>query len=332
MVAMKKTLYFLGCVALLAAGCSKVQTVEVPEEEVPQLKFNITVTRDDDTRAVKREFAVGDKIYLAFDISFVDKVGSLPTDHGYISMAYNGNRFETPVASNNKFMKALMASPSGNLAAVYMSDGRTPQFEYGEQGDQLRFLTMTNNEKLGGFSLVAGVVPYTIANNTLTADIKLALFSTENQVPVHFFLPGISASKAGNYSMRCTKMQPCRFNRFTCLDATASIGMILGPWAPVSMDPFGAPMYGSYYSSGLEFVGYLDPDVIGTPTDYYLVVVDNKGTPDNAADDVYYGMKKNSFRLDGKEAIKLPALTNWTVFTPSDIDMDYNGFNSEVIW
>lgn len=324
---MKKSLFFLGCLTLLAAGCNKVQTVEVPEEEVPQLKFDITVTREDDTRAVKRGFAVGDKIYIAFDVSFMDKVGSLPTDHGYISMAYNGNRFETPVASNNKFMKALMASPSGKLAAIYMSDGRTPQFEFDNQGIA-KYLIMANRDRLGGFNLVAHEVPYTIANNTLTAAINLKLFSEENYAPVHFFLPGISASKAGNYSLSSQRFRPNRFERFTCVDLTESSGELLGPWAAEFVESFGDPLYGSYYSGGLEFVGYMDPDFIETPTDYYLVVVDNKGTPNNAADDVYYGMNKKNFRLDAKDAVKLPALTNWTRFTPSSIDVDFGGFNN----
>ena len=333
MVAMKKILLFLGCLSLLAAGCNKVQPVEVPEEEVPELKFNITVTRDDDTRAVKRGWEVGDKIYIAFDISFQDKVGSIQTGHGYISMAFNGNRFDTPVASNSTFMKALLASSSGQLAAVYLSDGRTPQFAFEDQGT-LKLLSMTNNDRLGGFFLLAHEVPYTIKNNTVTADIHLKLYSSETDAPVHFFLPGISASKAQNYSLRCTRLRPDHFTRFTYIDMSQYSSPSVGPWATDIISSFNEPMYGSYYSGGLEYVGYIDRDFLGVTEDYYIVVVDDKGTPNNAADDVYRRMYKTGVTLDGKEAIKLPALTNsaWKTFTPSGIDADYNGYSSEVKW
>lgn len=334
MVAMKKILLFLGCLSLLAAGCNKVQPVEVPEEEVPELKFNITVTRDDDTRAVKRGWEVGDKIYIAFDISFQDKVGSIQTGHGYISMAFNGNRFDTPVASNSTFMKALLASSSGKLAAVYLSDGRTPQFAF-EDRSPVKFLNMTNNDRLGGFFLLAHEVPYTIENNTLTADIHLQLYSSESDAPVHFFLPGISASKAQNYSLRCTRLRPDHFTRFTYLDMSQYSSPSAGPWATDILGSFGERIYGSYYSGGLEYVGYIDRDYLGASTDYYIVVVDDKGTPDNASDDVGYGMVKSNVALDGKEAIKLPALTNsakWTVFNPLGIDVDFNGYGSQVQW
>lgn len=334
MVAMKKILLFLGCLSLLAAGCNKVQPVEVPEEEVPELKFNITVTRDDDTRAVKRGWEVGDKIYIAFEVSFQDKVGSIQTGHGYISMAFNGNRFDTPVASNSTFMKALLASSSGKLAAVYLSDGRTPQFVFEDQGIA-KYLNMTNKDRLGGFCLLAHEVPYTIENNTLTADIHLQLYSSENEAPVHFFLPGISASKAQNYSLRCMKLRPDHFTRFTFVDRSQYSSPSLGPWATDVMGSLGERIYGSYYSGGLEYVGYIDSNYLGAPTDYYIVVVDDKGTPDNASDDVGYGMVKSNVALDGKEAIKLPALTNsakWTVFNPLGIDVDFNGYGSQVQW
>jgi hypothetical protein len=331
---MKKILLFLGCLSLLAAGCNKVQPVEVPEEEVPELKFNITVTRDDDTRAVKRGWEVGDEIYIAFDISFLDKVGSIPTGHGYVSMDFNGNRFDTPIANNNSFMKALLASSSGKLAAVFFSGGQTPDFEFEDQGT-VKLLNMTNNDRLGGFFLLAHEVPYTIENNTLTADIHLKLYSSESYAPVHFFLPGISASKAQNYSLRCTRLCPDHFTRFTFVDMSHYSSPNLGPWATEIMGSFGEPMYGSYYSGGLEYVGYIDSNYLGAPTDYYIVVVDDKGTPDNASDDVGYGMVKSNVALDGKEAIKLPALTNsakWTVFNPLGIDVDFNGYGSQVQW
>ena len=337
---MKKSLLFLGCLTLLAAGCNKVQTVEVPEEEIPELKFNVTVTYDDGTRAVKRGWEEGDCIYLAFDISFQEKVETFPTHHSIVTMKYvdyegDGNLTWVNYTTDVDFLKALLSTSSGKLAALYLTDGRTPQLEYAENGSMARLLNMTNNDRLGGVMLTAHEVPYTIEGHTLTADINVTLYSDEYNVPVHFFLPDTLASNAGNYSLRCTKFQPMRFNAFTLLDMSQYQSNNLGPWASTTLDSYGAPLYGSYYDGGFEFVGYLDSDAIAFPTDYYLVVVDNNGTPDNPSDDIYRGMAKKNAVLNGKEAIKLPELFNaskWKIFTPSGIDPDFDGINSTIQW
>ena len=64
---MKKSMIFLGCLALLIAGCNKFETVESsveePTEEAPRhLIVNISVNKVDDTRAVKLGWMGGDKI------------------------------------------------------------------------------------------------------------------------------------------------------------------------------------------------------------------------------------------------------------------------------
>ena len=55
---MKKSLIFLGCLALLMAGCNKFEAVEAPEEELTvespgHLTVNISVNKVDDTRTSK---------------------------------------------------------------------------------------------------------------------------------------------------------------------------------------------------------------------------------------------------------------------------------------
>ena len=331
---------FLGCLTLLAAGCNKVQTVEVPEEEIPELKFNVTVTYDDGTRAVKRGWEEGDCIYLAFDISFQEDVEGFPTNHNIATMKYvdnhgDGNLTWVNYTTDVDFLKALLSTPSGKLSALYIADGRTPQLEFEGEGSMIRYLRMTNKDRLGGVMLTAHQVPYTISGHVMTADINVQLFSDENHVPVHFFLPGIPASKAGNYSLRCTKLQPERFVYFSYIDMSQYHQDNIGPFTSTTLDSFVAPLYGSYYDGGLEFVGYLDSDFLGILTDYTIAVIDNKGTPDDPSDDVGYGMRKYNVTLNGKEAIKLPALTNtskWTTFTPSGIEVDFDGYNNPVDW
>ena len=318
---MKKTVIILGCLALLAAGCNKVQTVE----DETELKFDITVNYANDTRSVKRDWVVGDKIYLVFDVSFQDKVGSYATNHGYVTMTYNGHNFDAPVASNSNFLKALQASPSGKLAALYISGGQTPQFEYVEKSGT-RYLEVKNSDSLYGYFLRAHEVPYTIANKTLTATLNLTL-DVGDRYPVHLFLPSIPQNKAANYTFACPYFNWEYLTDFNALPGT------YGPFAGIWGKPYGEPLHGSYYDGGLEFVLFLSGLDQGNPRDYIFVVIDNNGTPDNLTDDVYRKFTKTGVTLYGKEAIKLPPLTDtdkWTVFDKQDMWFYFNGFSGHV--
>ena len=84
---MKKTILFLGCIALFVASCNKIETVEEPVQDSPRhLKVNIKVNNAE-TRAVKTKWAAGDKIYVTFDVCFpaeLDSVSWLPADRSLI--------------------------------------------------------------------------------------------------------------------------------------------------------------------------------------------------------------------------------------------------------
>ena len=74
---MKKSIILLGCAALLMAGCNKVETVEEPEAQEPSkhLNVDIAVNYGEGTRAVKTGWAAGDKIYVVFDVTFLENDG-----------------------------------------------------------------------------------------------------------------------------------------------------------------------------------------------------------------------------------------------------------------
>ena len=339
---MKRIPFFLGCLALLAAGCNKVQTVDAPiddpVEEIPELKFNITANYDADTRAVKRGWAEGDKIYLAFDVSFQDEVAGFPTNHGYVTLTYDGSAFSNPTFSDPAFSKALQNAPAGTLAAAYVSGGN-PQFQFDDQSTDLTptyALTVTNRDELGGCLLTASGVGYTISDNILTADLNLTLEARESsgRYPVHFFLPSISEENVSNYTLSCTEFSPDSFACFLYISFLSE-----NPDVPrtggFNNDSYGNPIRGSYYDGGIEFVGLLKPDCNGVETDYILVITDNQGTPDDDSDDVVYTIPKIA-TLKGKEAYNLPALNSsrWTLLNPLTTDLDpiFNGFKNENQW
>ena len=340
---MRKTIFFFGCLALLAAGCNKVQTVDVPTDDpvTPSLKFNITVNYDVDTRAVKRDWEAGDIIYVAPDISFVDEVKDPVTgvyysaNHGVFTMTYRVDEGWVPSLPDTEFENALRAMGAGKLAAVHISGGQTPEFEYDESQTFFKYLRATNSKDLGGVILSANAVEYTISDNTLTAKLSMTLDAPEGtyRYPVHFFLPSITEENVSHFTLCCTKFSPDRFANF--LFGRPEY-VIFGPTAArfeIADDSFCQPILGSYYAGGLEFVGMLNPDCKGKSTDFDLYVIDNKGTPVDS-DDIIYHLPKTA-TLNGKEAIKLPPLTDsrWIVNSVrTDGKPGFDAFKDENQW
>lgn len=341
---MKKSLFFLGCLSLLAAGCNKVQQVEEPAE-VPALKFNITANYDVESRAVKRAWAEGDIIYIAFDIALVDEVKDEATgvyysaNHAVVPMTYvNGDWL--PSIPDTEFENALRAMGVGKLAAVHISGGQTPQFQYNDDGF-MHMLRVSNRDVLGGCILSANAVDYWVEDNTLYANLSMTLDTrySSNRYPVHFFLPSISEDRVSDYTLRSMKLCPDVFFSFSFMPTMAGPGAITPKAERLGNPDTNDPIRGSYYAGGIEFVALVDPEWAGIQTDYVLFITDNRGTPDDDSDDVSYHLPKNA-ALSGKEAIKLPGLFSgrWTRNPEIDDDPETDmpitvtGFNDMVTW
>lgn len=326
---MKKSIILLGCAALLMAGCNKVETVEEPEAQEPSkhLNVDIAVNYGEGTRAVKTGWAAGDKIYVVFDVTFLENDGY------YMTLTYNGSSWMSEF-SDPELETKLMAQETGKLGAAYIASDADPVFEYeydAVSNPYMRYLTMTNTDQLKSFFLGAEVVDYEVAQGTLTAELNMILVPST----LHFYLWGISKEDAGNYTLSCSRLQSTHFKSFNYLyyDFTSYV-LEGGPWVDYTLGGYGKPIPGSSYGDGLEFVAYLDPSALQQELEYVFYVVDNNGTASNTADDTIYSMTK-TVTFNGKEAIWLPNLSNdqaWTVLSPSDLSPDFNAFNEEVSW
>ena len=351
---MKKSLFLLGCFTLLMAGCNKVGTMEEPAE-VPSghLTFDIKVDYDAGTRAVKKGWDVGDKIYVVFDNFFSDDEGRKTY---YLTLSFKNGTSWTGDVSDPDLEEYLLGRTSGKLAAVYISGGREPQFEFipgGTAVNPVTQLKMVNNEGLTGFFLSSGGsegTPYTVADNRLSATLEMVL---EPNYVVHFFLPGIPESDVANYTLKCSKLQPGYFKLFGYFHfdlGNGSTPLEFGPYTDVATGGFGERILGSYIQSyfpseeGAEFVGYLSPadclDTDATPwvgkaTDYTLRIVNDFGTPSDTSDDLTFTLTRTATVLNPKDAVKLPALDSgaWTITNGAPLDLDFNigfgGFSPE---
>ena len=325
---MKKTLLFLGCIALFAASCNKIDTVEEPVQDSPRhLKVNITVNNAE-TRAVKTAWAAGDKIYVVFDVCFQEEMAS------YLTLTYNGYSWSSEF-SDDTLEELLLGKEVGSLAAAYISPNVKPEFQHvlDPESPYVPSIMMTNNDGLTGMFLSADDVRYTVEDGTLTAELHMAI-RMDNAV--HFFLNGIPAGAVENFTLSCNKLIPAHFNRFTyvLIDIPDSFHSEAGPWTDYTYGLAGEPILGQYYESGVEFNCMLDTPAVGSETEYVFFVVDNNGTPNDTTDDTTYSLTKTA-TLKGKDAIRLPWLSNteeWEVLTPTDITPEFSGYEDEVRW
>ena len=325
---MKKTVLFLGCIALFVASCNKIENVEEPVQDSSRhLKVNIKVNNAE-TRSVKTGWAAGDKIYVAFDVCFQEEISS------YLTLTYTGTSW-TSEFSDDALEELLLGKESGKLAAAYLSTDRKPVFQYTPPTETNPYnlnIFMTNSDGLTGMYLSADDVDYYVEDGTLTAELNMDLRIGNL---VHFSLEGLSQDVAANYTLSCDKLAPVHFERFTyvLIDIPDSAHYEFGPWTDFALGNPGSPVPGSYYYGGIEFNCYLT-DGFGTETEFVFYLVNNNGTPEDTSDDITYSLTKTAtFR--GKEAIRFPSLEysgEWEVLTPSDINPDFNGYNDEVAW
>ena len=327
---MKKTILFLGCIALFVASCNKIETVEEPVQGSPRhLKVNIKVNNAE-TRAVKTKWAAGDKIYVTFDVCFPAELDS------HLTLTYNGFSW-TSEFSDDTIEGLLTEKGTGKLAAAFISADRKPEFQYmpaPANNPYVPSITMTNSDGLTGVFLATDDVTYTVEDGTLTAELNMAVRVNN---AVHFSLEGIPTGEAGNFTLCCDKLVPAHFNRFTyvLIDIPeSSYHLEIGPWTDYALGKAGEPIPGQYFDGAVEFNCALDTPVVGSETEFVFYIVNNNGTPNDASDDTTYSLTKTT-TINDKDAIRFPWLNNtqeWIVLTPSDITPVFNGYNDEVIW
>ena len=341
---MKKTFFYIGCLALLVAGCNKVENEVTPVEEpavesTRHLTVDINVEYPGDTRSLKTGWEEGDKIYVAFDHYFSDVLkpasGTSETAY-YMTLTYTGNswasEFSDPALEAYLLEEVEGQERSGLLAAAYFSD-LAPLFEYAYQimgsTSYMYKVNVQNGEGAPGFYLFDNGESYSVADDKLTASLKMKL--PDNMV--HFFLEGVGLDDYQRFSLKCDLIAPAAVANFNSL-------YVYGDWGEVYAGPNVSPYYwGDQYgeaipaalrSDGIAFCGLLKnitdqnnnliETVVGQEADYFIQVIDNNGTPDNSADDIIHTLTKTA-TLNSKDAVKLPALGSgrW---------VDYQGSNN----
>lgn len=318
---MKKSIFFVGCLALLMAGCDKVEMVETPVDEpameAPRhLTVNISVNNAGDTRSVKTGWEVGDVIYVAFDHFFSEEreTTGISDVVYYMTLTYDGTVWQSAF-SNEALEQYLLegGSKTGSLAAVYMSD-MVPVFEFikgirGAQED--RIINLKNDGHCPGFYMFDDQCSYSVANGVLTASLSMHLY---NQY-IHFFVPGLSTVISGDpnprYVLTSEKINSCHFGSI----GSSKVGD--GDFSAPIVDRATRPTTGSQadvvpaaiHSDGAVFCGSLSNiNYLGQEQEYVIRIVD-RGHTNSQWDDIEYKLTKTA-TLYGNEAIVLPPLSD----------------------
>ena len=298
---------FLGCLALLIAGCNKFETVESsveePTEEAPRhLIVNISVNKVDDTRAVKLGWMGGDKIYVVFDHFFTADLNVRPATAYFMTLTYNGDIWQSKF-SDPALEAYLLEQTSGKLAAAYCS-AFVPEFIYMYTTPNNQPAIKVDNINFIGFHMSANKVDYTVENGVLTATLPMSVQNND----VYFSIPEMNGDKS-RYTFQCEHFAYDKFSSFHCYSDGQTIDPPRAVVAPYSGD-YGKPIKAAQIDESDEyyFCASLNPSVKGVETEYAIQIIDNRGTEDEM-DDVAYTLTKTA-RLFGKEAIELPPLTD----------------------
>ena len=321
---------FLGCLALLMAGCNKVETVEVPAEEPTvespsHLIVDISVNNLGDTRTVKSGWLGLDKVYVVFDHYFTDDETATSSETAYyMTLTFDGSSWNATF-SDPALETYLLSRTSGALAAAYCSDF-VPQFSFyrGSTSRGNAALQAANYTGFYGFYLFANNVPYTVTDGKLTATLEMSV--DPNDVYFSIDAPEVASDRL---TFKCEHFTNDRFwgfmrYRTSNTDEGYPVVNYLRP------NEYGGALHAAQIPGTDEkyFCGYLKSSAKNVLTEYVIQIIDNKGTPDDDTDDVLYSLTKTDI-LYGKEAIKLPPLTDsrWvkSFIVPSDIKGFLNG-------
>lgn len=354
---MKKAFFYIGCLALLVAGCNKVETVEAPVEEpavesTRHLTVDINVEYPGETRSLKTGWEVGDKIYVAFDHFFSNVLkptsGTYYTSETayYMTLTYTGNSWAsefTDDALENYLLETVEGQGrTGILSAVYFSDLK-PQFQYSFQeagavdSYRLDFLNgkgapgffLTNNTKQGEDD--EAVKTYSVVDDKLTATLRMRI--PDNMV--HFFLEGVGPDDYQRFSLKCSHIAPGNLSSFHRMrvhwEGDEPGEKYLPPYAVFWdwSDRYGEAIPAGLRPDGMTFCGLLKnitdssgnpiESVVGQEAEYFIQVIDNNGTPDDSSDDIIHTLTKTA-TLNSKDAVKLPALDSgrWVDYQGAD--------------
>ena len=288
---MKKTMIVLSALIALVA-CNKVETEQPTAKEYT---YDITITRADDTKAVKADWENGDAVYVFFSNVAAPK---------YLKFTYDGSAW-TRTQYNGATAESFTYPGNGNMTAIYLPYGNDAVVS--ADGTSFKF-----NKSYTSYYLKAEKAPYTVSGTVVSG--TLSMEAPEGFVQFAMPLSGTTTFFRNNctYTLSGNNLKPVSFASVSSdgtvnQDETAAVG---------------APITGYIYGGDINFSGVLKSTSNGAAANYKFTFVNNNGTP-GTYDDVTYLLSGNK-TLSYKAAIKFPAISSsaWKVPEPSYVEIN----------
>lgn len=285
-------------------ACNKVETEQPTAKEYT---YDITITRADDTKAVKADWENGDVVYVFFSNVDAPK---------YLKFTYAGSAW-TRTQYNGDSKEAFDYPASGTMTAIYLPYGNDAVVS--ADGTSFKF-----DKTYTSYYLKAEQAPYTVSGTVVSGKLKMTapegfvqfampLYGEVNTLSTTFFrTTNPSNSQAITYTLSDSNIKPVSFTSVSA-DGTVSQDETAAA---------GAPITGYIYGSDINFSGVLSSTANETAADYAFTFVNDNGTAETY-DDVTY-LLSGSKTLSYKAAIKFPAISSsaWKVPEPSYVEIN----------
>lgn len=291
---MKKTVIILSTVLALVA-CNK-ETVE--QKSISQYTYEITITRADDTKAVKSAWESGDVVYVFFSDVAAPK---------YLKFTYGGTEWSS-VQYNGDTAESFAYPGTGTMTAIYLPYGNDAVVS--ADGTSFKF-----DETFTSYFLKAEKAAYTVSGTTVSGTLKMEapegfvqfampLSGTINETETIFF------RNTCTYTLSNSNLKPVSF---ASVAADGSINVD-------DSANEGDPITGYIYNGDINFSGVLKSTVNGIAADYEFTFVNKNG--EASYDDVTYILSGNK-TFSYKDAIKFPTIDNsaWKVPEPGYVEI-----------
>jgi len=295
--AMKKIISFFAMAAMLLVSCTNelddnnsVAGGNPSEEGIfapGKYTFNVTVA---DTKAVKTAWENGDKIFVFFDdaaTKAATDVENLP----YITLIFNGEEW---VANDENAPAEIPAS--GTLSAVFCPFGA---------GEITKESSTFYISKTSAYFMQDTEVPYVNENNVVAFGLDMAMEVDFAQI----WIPAEGLDETHEYSLSVKNTEKIANNNYAA-GLKKSYTAVITPYNGKIIcqeNNCGAPITGHYYDGGFVFYGIAS---LGEDAKLAFELKDITATGNDQ--NIYVYTKKDIQKFEGRMAIKLPAISEWT--------------------
>lgn len=286
-----KKYYLILCAALTLAACVK----EEPKNEMPQvrLEFDVTVTQDAPTKAVKTDFVSGDVIYAFFNNVAVNETPK------YAKLTYDGTKWSG--ALQGGLAVGELAASGETMSAVYFPFGTV---NITKSGDTYAFKGADNLPIYSYFSSATASYELATAGEIATLTATLNMTIPDNYVQFFVDKSGSDYASDGKYRLAVKDIRPAACGFYTPA----------GGFAITALD-YSQPMWGYVYDDlGVLFSGQIDATAWSSASERRFIFFET-GAPAKSA--------TISKTLASHASVKLTNVASWpaAVTVPTSVDM-----------